>query len=349
MVHVLYRRALQLLLELCEAVAIRIGELHIVERRVGTCGQNGRLRKAAHDVGRDVFAVDGIGDSAAKAIVREDFAVDIIANVLHDGAFCVPELVVVVEAGEGGGVRVGEDEVHVFVLKVVSHLGGLFDQRQGNFVEVHDGSGRLPPVGVPDKAGVAFHDVGPRAKRGCFVDRAVLDDRNVEKKRQALVGRVGGERQGRLVVRSDGQNMAQAGAIVDRTARGKKRIGCVLRGDGASVGEAGFGPYMDSRGEAVAGYVVAFGQNRGDLERFAADDEQRLIEEREDAAVIEALAVIRVHAVAFLIGKTKGRDVVEDLGHNGGCLRGGGFLRGGSLLLGLRLVGGFAGKLAREP
>ena len=143
--------------------------------------------------------------------------------------------------------------------------------------------------------------------------------------------------------------MAQAGAIVDRAARGKKRIGCVLRGDGASVGEAGFGPYMDSRGEAVAGYVVAFGQDRGDLEGFTADDKQGLIEKREDAAVIETLTVIRVHAVAFLIGKAKGRDVVEDLGHNGGCLRGGGFLRGGSLLLGLRLVGGFAGKLAREP
>ena len=242
MVHVLYRRALQLLLELCEAVAIRIGELHIVERRVGTCGQNGRLRKAAHDVGRDVFAVDGIGDSAAKAIVREDFAVDIIANVLHDGAFCVPELVVVVEARKGGGVRVGEDEVHIFVLEVVAHLGGFFHEGERNFVKVHDGSCCLPPVGVPDKAGVAFHDVGPRAKRGCFVDRAVFDDRNVEKKWQALVGRVGGNGQRRLVVCDDGQDMAQAGAIVDRTARGKKRIGCVLRGDGASVGEAGFGP-----------------------------------------------------------------------------------------------------------
>ena len=242
MVHVLYRRALQLLLEFCQAVAIRIGELHIVERRVGTCGQNGRLRKAAHDIGRDVFAVYSVGDGAAKAVVREDFAVDIIADVLHDGAFCVPELVVVVEARKGGGIGVGEDEVHIFVLEVVSHLRGLFDQRQGNFVKVHDGSGRLPPVGVPDKAGVAFHDVGPRAKRGCFVDRAVLDDRNVEKKRQTLVGRVGGNGQRRLVVCDDGQDMAQAGTIVDRAARGKKRIGCVLRGDGASVGEAGFGP-----------------------------------------------------------------------------------------------------------
>ena len=106
---------------------------------------------------------------------------------------------------------------------------------------------------------------------------------------------------------------------------------------------------MDGCGEAVARYVVAFGQNRGDLEGFTADDKQGLIEKREDAAVIETLTVIRVHAVAFLIGKAKGRDVVEDLGHNGGCLRGGGFLRSGSLLLGLRLVGGFAGKLAREP
>ena len=106
---------------------------------------------------------------------------------------------------------------------------------------------------------------------------------------------------------------------------------------------------MDGCGEAVAGYVVAFSQNRGDLEGFTADDKQGLIEKREDAAVIEALAVIRVHAVAFLIGRAKGRDVVEDLGHNGGCLRGGGFLRSGSLLLGLRLVGGFAGKFAREP
>ena len=68
MVHVLYRRALQLLLELCEAVAIRIGELHIVERRVGTCGQNGRLRKAAHDVGRDVFAVYNYNNSIASGI-----------------------------------------------------------------------------------------------------------------------------------------------------------------------------------------------------------------------------------------------------------------------------------------
>ena len=218
MVHVLYRRALQLLLEFCQAVAIRIGELHIVERRVGTCGQNGRLRKAAHDVGRDVFAVDGVGDGAAKAVVREDFAVDVVADVLHDGAFCVPELIVVVEARKGGGVRVGEDEVHVFVLKVVSHLGGFFHEGERNFVKVYDGSCRLPPVGVPDKAGVAFHDVGPRAEGGCLVGGAVFDDRNVEKKRQALVGRVGGERQGRLVVRGDGQNMAQAGAIVDRTA-----------------------------------------------------------------------------------------------------------------------------------
>lgn len=106
---------------------------------------------------------------------------------------------------------------------------------------------------------------------------------------------------------------------------------------------------MDGGGEPVVGNLIGAGKNRRSLEVFAAYNKQRLIEKRENAAVIEAFAVIRMHAVVFLVGKTKRGNVVEDLGDNGGCFRGSCFLSGGRLLLLLDIFGGFAGKFAGKP
>ena len=145
------------------------------------------------------------------------------------------QLVVVVEACEGGGIRIGEDEVDVFILEVITHLGGLFYERQLDLGKIHDGSCRLPPVGVSDKAGVTVHDIRTASERNCFVPGAVFDYRNVQQQRQALIGGVGGEDEGFLVGGGDRRDMAQARAIVDRAARGDQGICRVLRGERASV------------------------------------------------------------------------------------------------------------------
>ena len=86
-------------------------------------------------------------------------------------------------------------------------------------------------------------------------------------------------------------------------------------------------------------------------QQFQANEaaKQRLIEKRENAAVVKTFAVVRMHAVAFLIGKTEGGNVVEDLSDDGGCFRIGGLRRGGRLLLLLDIFGGFAGKFAGKP
>ena len=106
---------------------------------------------------------------------------------------------------------------------------------------------------------------------------------------------------------------------------------------------------MDGGGEPVVGNLIGAGKNRGSLKVFAAYNKQRLIEKRENAAVIEAFTVIRMHAVVFLVGKTKRGNVVEDLGDDGGCFRGSGFRSGGRLLPLRDIFGGFAGKFAGKP
>ena len=103
-VHVFDRRAFKLLGEFREIVAVGVGKLPVVERRLRTCGQHCWLREAAHDISRKVVAVDGVGDGAAQTVVGEDLAGDVVADVLHDRKPRVPQLVVVVEAREGGGI-----------------------------------------------------------------------------------------------------------------------------------------------------------------------------------------------------------------------------------------------------
>ena len=98
--------------------------------------------------------------------------------------------------------------------------------------------------------------------------------------------------------------------------------------------EADAGLERDGGGRAVVGDGIVLCED-GHGVQLLRDGEERLVEEREDDAVVEALAVVGVQAVVRLIGEAEGLELREDLGHDGGRLLLGGAFGWGGVGLGV--------------
>ena len=93
--------------------------------------------------------------------------------------------------------------------------------------------------------------------------------------------------------------------------------------------KADAGLERDGGSRAVIGDGIVFCED-GHGVQLLCDGKQRLVEEGEDDAVVEAFTVVGMQAVVRLVGKAEGFKLGKDLGRDGGrLLLGGGFCGGG--------------------
>ena len=305
--------------EFVRVVVVLGGQGPVVEGGQGRGRQDGGLGVAVVELRDDGLPVDDVGQGDAQLRQAEQALGDVEADVVHDGGGAVPQLVVAVVVHVGRGVGVGADHAGVAVLEVVAHVGGGLGGHQADARHAHRRVvGVLPPVAVAHQgAGVPLlhQPVGAGAHGGVGLHGAGLDDGDVQKQGEVLVGDGGIEDDGAVVRGLHGVEGIEALAV-DRGILGRLEGGPdVPGGQPGAVAELHPGHQMDRILLHILGYVVVFAQHRLHLEA-GGDDEQALVEQGGDGAVGEAGALVGVQAELRLIGQAEGADVgVLDGGH----------------------------------